>query len=262
MALDASPDLRAQIAATPELHPPRDGPLRASPIAAVCPSGGDIDKIAGLLHLRERHRFVVFAAPPVLRTLAENPVFNALDPELVPRRPLPLDSEFAPADADGEPLGFNLSAFPVPGKVPLFSEGENLRPDAPAETALGGEAVGFRVSEPGGRSFFYIPGCAKITSDLAARLDGADLAFVDGTLFRDDEMRAAGLGEKTGARMGHVSMSGPDGAMAALAEVRIGRRVFIHINNSNPVLADDSPERAEVERAGWEAARDGMDIRL
>ena len=260
--LDASPDLRAQMAANPQLHPPANGPRRASPISAVFASGADVDKIAGLLHLREGHPFVFFAAPPTLKVVAQNPIFNALDPDTVPRRPLPLEREFSPQDAQGESLGFRMTAFPVAGKVPLFMEAENLDPQAPAATAADGEAVGFRIADPDGAAFFHIPGCAQVTPALAARLRGADLAFVDGTLFRDDEMQAQGLGEKTGRRMGHVSMSGPEGAMAALAEAEVRRRIFIHINNSNPALADDSPERAEVERAGWEVARDGMEITL
>jgi pyrroloquinoline quinone biosynthesis protein B len=101
-----------------------------------------------------------------------------------------------------------------------------------------------------------------MTAALAGRLRGADLVFFDGTLWRDDEMIAAGLGQKTGRRMGHISMSGPDGAIAALRDITVGRKVFIHINNSNPVLLADSPERAEAERKGWEIAYDGMEILL
>ena len=162
--LDASPDLRAQITANPRLHPPANGPLRASPISAVFASGADVDKIAGLLHLRERHRFVFFAAPPVLKVVAQNPIFNALDPDMVPRRPLPLEREFSPQDAQGVSLGLRVTAFPVPGKVPLFMEAENLDPQSPAARALEGEAVGFRVADPAGAAFFHIPGCAQITA--------------------------------------------------------------------------------------------------
>jgi pyrroloquinoline quinone biosynthesis protein B len=101
-----------------------------------------------------------------------------------------------------------------------------------------------------------------VSPEVRARLDGADVVLFDGTLWRDDEMIRAGLGTKTGLRMGHISVSGPEGAMAALADLDIGRRIFVHINNSNPILLDDSPERAEVEKAGWEVAFDGMEIRL
>jgi pyrroloquinoline quinone biosynthesis protein B len=98
--------------------------------------------------------------------------------------------------------------------------------------------------------------------DLAARLRGAPLVFFDGTLWRDDEMIQAGVGAKTGKRMGHMSISGEDGTIAALAPLGVGRKVFIHINNTNPILLDDSAERAAVEAAGWDVAYDGMEIRL
>ena len=100
-----------------------------------------------------------------------------------------------------------------------------------------------------------------MTDDLRARLAGVALLFFDATLWRDDEMIAAGLGTKTGARMGHMSLSGAAGTIAALADLPIGRRVAIHINNSNPVLLADSPERAEAEAAGWTIADDGMEFR-
>ncbi len=101
-----------------------------------------------------------------------------------------------------------------------------------------------------------------MTPELAARLDGAELVFFDGTLWRDDEMIAAGLGPKSGRRMGHMSMSGPQGSIAAFAPLDVTRKVFIHINNSNPVLMADTPERGEAERAGWDVAFDGMEFSL
>src|SRR3546814_1056376 len=104
--------------------------------------------------------------------------------------------------------------------------------------------------------FFYLPGCAAMPPDLAARLDGAPLLFFDGTLWRDDEMLRAGLGGKTGQRMGHMSVSGADGSMAALAPLALGRKVYIHIKHTNPILPEDSPERAAVEASGWAVAHD------
>jgi pyrroloquinoline quinone biosynthesis protein B len=109
---------------------------------------------------------------------------------------------------------------------------------------------------------YYIPGCAMMTDALHARLDGADLVFFDGTLWHDDEMRRAGLGEKTGKRMGHMSMSGADGTIAAFEEIRVGRKVFVHMNNTNPVNRPDSDERAQAEAAGWTVGRDGLEITL
>ena len=113
-----------------------------------------------------------------------------------------------------------------------------------------------------GAAFFYIPGCAAVDARLAARLRGAQLVLFDGTLYTDDEMIAQGLSAKTGKRMGHISMSGPEGSMAAFAALDVERRVYVHMNNSNPALREGGPERRAVERAGWEVAFDGMEIRL
>ncbi|GAA0592097.1 pyrroloquinoline quinone biosynthesis protein PqqB [Craurococcus roseus] len=258
--LNASPDLPAQLRATPALHPrPEGDAVRHSPIAAVVLTGAEVDTVAGLLSLRERHAFALYGAEPSLAVLRENPIFGALDPGLVPRRPLPLGEAFELRDAAGEGLGLRAEAFPVPGKVPLFLEagGEDPgRSDA-------GETVGLRLSAgEGGDALFFVPGCAAMTGDLRERLRGAACVLFDGTLWRDDEMLRARAGTKTGARMGHMSVDGPSGTLAAFAGLGVRRRVLIHINNTNPVLLADSPERAAVEAAGWEVASDGMELRV
>ena len=123
------------------------------------------------------------------------------------------------------------------------------------------QTVGARVSD-GQTSLHFVPSCAAMVPALARRLRGAELVFFDGTLWSDDEMVRAGLGPKTGRRMGHMSVSGPDGVIAAFADLGVKRRVLLHMNNSNPVLLDDSPERAEAEAAGWTVAFDGMEVHL
>ena len=259
--LNASPDIAAQIAATPALHPrPAPGRIRHSPIAAVALTGAEVDTIAGLLSLRERHAFGLYAGAATLAVLAENPIFDVLDPSLVPRRELPLGRAVELADGQGAPLGVVAEAFAVPGKVALFREKGGADPGR----ADAGETIGLRVTARGGggEALFFIPGCAAMTPGLRARLEGAACVLFDGTLFRDDEMIRAGAGQKTGARMGHMSMSGPEGSIAAFAGIPVRRKVFIHINNTNPVLLADSPERAIVEEAGWEVAEDGMEITL
>ena len=246
--LNASPDLRLQIEATPALHP-RDG-LRSSPIAGVVASGGDVDAVAGLLHLRERHRFSIYAPARVLAVLAANPIFNVLASDCVERVEL--------AGAAG-PSGLAVVAFAVPAKVPLYLETAGQDPGIAEE----GDAVGLEVIDSGSeKSLFLIPGCAAMTDRLRRRLTGSELVFFDGTLWRDDEMIQLGVGNKTGRRMGHISMSGGDGAIAAFRDLQVKRRIFIHINNSNPVLLGDSPERRLAEEAGWEVAYDGMEVRL
>jgi pyrroloquinoline quinone biosynthesis protein B len=257
--LNASPDLRQQIAATPELAPRPDAGPRGSPIGAVVLTNGDVDHIAGLLSLREGFPFSLYASQRVLNALAANSIFNVLDPRLVGRMPLATAERTELANA-GVHLGLTVEAFTVPGKVALYLE------DPAAGRDLGtreGDTIGLKVSDTSsGASFFYIPGCAAIDAALAQRLQGAQLVLFDGTLYSDEEMIGQGLSTKTGTRMGHISMSGPEGSIAVFHRLDVQRRIFVHMNNSNPVLREDSPERAVVERAGWEVAFDSMEIAL
>jgi pyrroloquinoline quinone biosynthesis protein B len=256
VVLNASPDLRLQIEATAALHP-RKG-LRSSPIAGVVVPGGDVDAVAGLLHLRERHCFSVYAPARVLAVIAANPIFDVLAPDCVERVELPLDRRIELAGATG-PSGIAIVAFAVPAKVPLYLETAGQDPGIAEE----GDAVGLQIIDSGtGKSIFFIPGCAAMTDLLRRRLSASELVFFDGTLWRDDEMIRLGVGNKTGRRMGHMSMSGDGGSIAAFRDLGVKRRIFIHINNSNPVLLDESPERQFAENAGWEIAYDGMEVRL
>ncbi len=257
--LNAAPDLRAQIAATTALQPrPAPGAVRHSPVAAVVLTGAEIDTIAGLLTLRERHAFALHGSEATLAVLAANPIFRALDAALVPRRRLPLDHDLALRDAAGGSLGLTVHAFAVPGKVPLFAETAGADPGL----ADAGETIGLRIAAADGAALHFIPGCAGFTDALRDRLRGAPCVFFDGTLWRDDEMILAGAGPKTGARMGHMSLDGPHGTLAAFADLGVRRRILIHLNNTNPVLLDDSPEAAAVRAAGWEVAWDGMEVWL
>jgi pyrroloquinoline quinone biosynthesis protein B len=252
--LNASPDLRQQIEATPVLWP-REG-LRSTPIAGVVLTGGDVDAIAGLLTLRERQALTVYATAPVLRVLDQNSVFDVLARDLVRREKLELDVATPLLLPDGEASGLVCTAFAVPGKVPLYLEAGQA-PTIEADDRTVGLAL-----EAGGRKMFYIPGCAAMTPALADRLRGAKTVFFDGTLWTDDEMLQAGLGQKTGRRMGHMSVSGRHGTVATFEHLGVARKILIHINNSNPVLLDDSPERAEILAHGWEVAYDGMEVSL
>ncbi len=254
--INASPDLRQQIEANPVLHP-RQG-LRSSPIAAVVLTNGDVDAVAGLLHLREGTPFALYAHERIHAALDSNPLFNVLDRELVPRRQLVPDAWHELAGAGDSPLGIRLRPFVAPGKVALYLEGQADQLDTAAET---GDALGIEVAA-GAVRLIYLANCAALPMELLGRICGSTVLFMDGTLWRDDEMIQQGVGSKTGRRMGHVSMSGAEGAIARLAPLSLGRRIFIHINNTNPALLADSPERAELERAGWEVAYDGMELSL
>jgi pyrroloquinoline quinone biosynthesis protein B len=244
--LNASPDLRAQLAATPALRP--RGAVRGSPIEAVVLTGAEIDQIAGLLHLRERQPFTIYATAATLGMLADNPIFGVLAADIVARQAVALQQPFATA-------GIEVELFAVPGKVPLYLE--QADPQTPAESDTN---VGVELRAGGGRLVF-VPGVAAVTPALKARLARADVILFDGTLFTDDEMIRNGSGEKTGRRMGHMPIDGADGSLAALAGLP-ARRFYIHINNTNPILVDGSPERRRVEAAGFAVAEDGMEITL
>jgi pyrroloquinoline quinone biosynthesis protein B len=244
--VNASPDLRQQIIATPALQPRG---LRTSPIAAVVLTGGEIDQTAGLLTLRERGPFGLYGTMGTLQTLASNSMFSALAADVVLRKPVETGVPFGlPGEIEGE-------MFLVPGKVPLYLEGDN--PELEGETEAN---VGIELRANGARLVF-IPGAARLTPAMAERMADADVVLFDGTLFSDDEMIAAKTGEKTGRRMGHMPVGGPDGTLKTLAGLA-RRRVLIHINNTNPILIEGSPQRRAVEAAGFEVAEDGMRIEL
>jgi len=253
--LNASPDLRQQIEATPALQPHQG--LRSSPIAGVVLTGADVDAIAGLLTLRARQPLTVSATSKVLAALAANPIFDVLAADVVKREALWLDRPQVLRLPDGTPSGLTVESFAVPGKVPLYLERAGEDPPI----VLGEETVGVSIADARSRLFF-IPGCAAMTASLSQRLQGADLVLFDGTLWRDDEMIRAGLGSKSGRRMGHMSLTGPEGTLAAFDALAVKRKILVHINNSNPVLLADSSERAELEAAGWEVAYDGMSLSL
>ncbi|MBS0240270.1 MAG: pyrroloquinoline quinone biosynthesis protein PqqB [Proteobacteria bacterium] len=257
--LNASPDIRQQINETPELQPVKNGALRNSPIKAVVLTNADVDHITGLLSLREGQPFSIYAADRVLATLETNSVFDVLARDKVHRIPFELN---VPTRLEGASvdLGLVVEAFAVPGKVALFLE----KGDASSNFgSRDGDTIGLKVTDAKtGRSFFYIPGVAEIDEPLAAKVRNAELLFLDGTLFDDDEMLTQGLLNKTGKRMGHISVSGPDGSISALSQLNVKRRIYVHINNSNPILDENSEARKVVDVSGWEVGFDGMEVRL
>lgn len=248
LLLNASPDLRQQIIATRQLHP--HGKSRQSPIAAVFLTNGDVDHLTGLLTLREQQSFTVFGSNATLGEVSGSRIFGVLNRELVHLKQVAVDAVVETG------LGLKVTPFSVPGKVPLYLESGSVEIGAEGE-----ETLGLEISD-GAKTFFYIPGCAEVTPRLQQRLRNADLLFFDGTTFSDDEMLHLGLSTKTARRMGHTAMSGENGSMQRLADLGIGRKIYVHINNTNPVLIEDSPERAKVEAAGWDVSHDGMEVRL
>lgn len=255
---NASPDLRQQINDNSVLHPQKG--LRHSPIRAVVLTNADVDHIAGLLNLRESQPLRLYATERVLSVLEANPVFRVLNPQFVRRLPITLDRGVSLEDPDGAPLGIEICAFAVPGKVALWLEDESK---GPSFGSVDEDTVGLEIRGTGAAgSIYYIPGCARMTEALAERLQGAAVVLFDGTLWTDDEMIRSGVGIKSGQRMGHMSVSGPEGTLAAFADIAVQRKIFIHINTTNPMLLDDSVERASVRTHGWEVAFDGMELEL
>jgi pyrroloquinoline quinone biosynthesis protein B len=256
--VNASPDLRQQLIATPRLHPGA-GKLRHSPISGVILTNGEIDAVAGLLSMREGWPFTIYAHPKVLSILKANSIFNVLNEKNVHRQPIKVNEAFEPALPDGSPSGIEVLPFAVPGKSAWYLEGKAH----PGGDDSAGDTLGLRIGDKAnGKFFYFLAACAAVTDELKSRLAGAPLIFFDGTVWRDDELIAAGLGNKTGQGMGHIAMSGNDGAMESLAGLDIGRKIFLHINNSNPALLPASAERKMAERAGWQIPADGTEIVL
>ena len=255
LLLNCSPEIRQQIESFPGLHPrgPRD-----SPIAAILVTNGDLDHCLGLLSLRESHPLVVYATEPVRRGFVEdNVLYRTLErfPGQVTWRTLKLGGDEEIVGPDGRTTGLVVTPLAVPGKPPIHLE--HRAPPAPEDN------IGVRVREQAtGRVLAYCSAAAAVTDDMRRALDGADAVFFDGTFWSSDELPALGLGTKRAEEMAHLPVGGPGGSLARLADLRARRRVYIHINNTNPMLRDDSAERAQVDAAGWEIAGDGMEVRL
>ena len=247
LLLNCSPEIRGQIESFPPLHPrgPRD-----SPIAAVLLTNGDLDHCLGLLSLRESHPLVVYATEAVRRGFTEgNVLYRTLErfPGQVTWRALKTGREEEIAGLAVEPLA-------VAGKAPVHLEPAPPDPE---------QNIGVRVREQAtGRVLAYLSAAAAVTPEVRRALDGADAVFFDGTFWSSDELPAQGLGAKRAEDMAHLPVGGPAGSLARLAGVRAGRRVYIHVNNTNPMLREDSAEHAAVAAAGWEIAWDGMEVRL
>jgi len=246
LLLNASPDLRQQILALKQLHP--RGAKRQSPIGGVFVTNGDVDHLTGLLTLREQQPFTIYGSKQTL-ALTDESVFGVLNKDLVKSVPVELEKPV-------KVMGFTITPFAVPGKVPLWLEDAQVKIGTEDESTVGLEII------EGKKRFYYIPGCAEVTPKIQERIKGADLLFFDGTTYTDDEMVKLGISPKTAWRMGHVAMSGENGSMRRLLDLGIGRKIYVHINNTNPVLIEDSPERRSVEKAGWDVSYDGMEVTI
>jgi pyrroloquinoline quinone biosynthesis protein B len=243
--INASPDLRQQILVTARLWP--DGPVRSTPIASVVIMSPEIDQIGGLLTLREAQKCRLFATPDVLETLATNLLFRPLVPAAVEVRRLAIEHAAGLLEPDGEPSGLTVTTFAAPGKAAMNDGYLN---------------VGLLIGDAAGSKVAYLPTCASVTDALIERLSRVDLLFFDGSFWSHDEMAKIGQAHRSASSMGHLPISGPEGSLAMWTRARIGRKIFIHINNTNPILIEDSAERRLVEQAGWGIASDGQEYSL
>jgi pyrroloquinoline quinone biosynthesis protein B len=253
--LNASPEIREQIEGFTGLHPRAP---RHSPIAAIVLTNGDLDHTLGVLSLRESHPLVMYATERVRSGFVEgNVLYRTLQrfPTQVAWRPLKLGREEELTGTDGRGSGLLVEAVAVPGKPPVHLEGL-AAPDPE-------DSIGLRVREAStGRRLAYFAATGGLTGTVRDALADADCVFFDGTFWSSDELPALGLGTKRAEDMAHLPIGGAGGSLAALRGLRAARRIYIHVNNTNPILRDDSAERREVEGAGWEIAWDGMEMTL
>ena len=249
--LNASPDVHAQLARIPG---PEPRGMRHVPIEGVVLTDAELDHTLGIVLLREG-RFLQLYATPAAQSVIERdssvlPVTRAFAEVRV--EPLAIGGSTALGYRDGCPAGLTVTAFPVPAGPPRF-----------ASEALPGHTVGLLVRDDAtGGVCAFVPGCGGLDRTLLDRLAGAELVLFDGTFWTDDELIALGIGQRTARAMDHLPVSGPDGSLEQLAALPARHRVYTHINNTNPMLIEDSPHRLEVERHGLVVGADGMRFTL
>jgi pyrroloquinoline quinone biosynthesis protein B len=256
----ASPDLRSQIIAAPELSPNPDLPGHF-PIAGVFLLSADVDAVMGLLHLREFQNFFVFATPAVQRLLKnESRIFKVLDRADPPVQWQMLSSRGRIgchlSENPGDAPTFFYSSIPLNGSYPDFASEDFRRSAAPDEATVG------LLLEQSSKKIFIAPSLSGRGSDWAKTAASADLVLIDGTFWSDDEMRQTGRSEQSATEIGHIPCSGPDGLLAQFPANARGRKILFHINNTNPILDEDSPEHRLALEAGFEIAYDGLEITL
>lgn len=248
--LNASPDVHRQLTHLNGFAP--EG-MRYVPIEGIVPTDAELDHTLGVALLREARQLQLYATSAVLEVLKEDsrllPVTQAFAQVQITE--LPLEQRVSLRYRDGSEAGISLTAFPVQGDPPRFARRENT-----------GHTVGLMIETAGGSKAAFVPGCGALEPGLLARLAGADLLLFDGTFWTDTELVSLGISQRTARQMDHTPISGPDGSLAVLRTLPCRQKVYTHINNSNPILIEDSPERMEVVSAGLMVGDDGMRFSL
>jgi pyrroloquinoline quinone biosynthesis protein B len=253
--LNASPDVHRQIQAFPELEPKAG---RATPIRGVVLTNGDLDHTLGLFSLRESTPLDLYGTDTVRRGLVDgNTIFRTLQrfPGQTTWRSLAIEQPTELLGPDGRPTGVSITAVPLAGKVPKHLEG--LAPPSPEDN------VGLWIQDARTHKRLVVAtAAASVDENALAKMQGADAVLFDGTFWASDELPRLGLGTARAEDMAHLPIGGERGSLVALAGLRSARKVFTHVNNTNPILVDGSAERRAVEAAGWEVAEDGLEIQL
>lgn len=250
LLVNASPDVRQQVVARDALGPGES--VRGSGIEAILLTDGEVDHTHGLLLMREADRLTVHTTPAVRRSLTGG---SGLLPTLgafleLDWRPVAVTEAADVATATA--AGLEVQAFPLPGDPPAYADG----PSTP------GDVLGLEIRDPGsGARLVHAPSFGRLENGLRDRIAYADAALLDGTLWTDDEMASVGS-DRTAVDMDHLPVSGPDGSLAALEELEEVRKIYVHVNNTNPMLRRGSPQRRAVEEAGFEVGRDGTELEL
>ena len=253
--LSASPDLPRQIEAFPKLHPSSQS--RNTPIGAFVLPGGDLDQILGLILLRESQPLRVYATPSIREIIMDNNIIFAMVRKQITWEDITPGNEFELISVDGAKSGIRCLPFAVTGNYPHYVDARRAS-SLPQTDAL----LGLRLASATGKRLVYMPGAPSVERKWSDHLETSDLVLFDGTFWTDDELiRIQGSG-RTATQMGHMPVSGPDGSLARLAHLQRPRKVYIHVNNTNPMLDENSPEHRRVLDAGWEIAHDGMDFAL
>jgi pyrroloquinoline quinone biosynthesis protein B len=238
--------LRQQVLDHAQLWP-RNKP-RASAIASVVITGSDVDQLAGLLSMREAEPYRVYAPQNVLDAIAANPIMTPLEPSVVSRTVLRHEETTPLMDKGGDASGISVTAVLISASTP----GNRAR-----------SVVALLIAESGRQPVAaYIPACPSVPDWLRERVNGMQLLLFDGSFWSEDEMAAVGRPDRSASSMGHIPISGDSGSLRRWSDVDIGRKVFIHINNTNRLLIEDSHERHAAEANGWSVAYDGQEFVL
>ena len=251
--INASPDLRQQLIRNPEAHPDSTKGPRNTPIDGIVLTSADLDHVLGLLLLREFTPIRIYATQPVITILKKNSFFQMLDR-------LPGQSRWTQIEPDVSfyaGCGLTCTPISVSNSLPTYiTDQDRVSLDSTGAT------IGLLFEDTNGVRIAYFPALPSVSSSLKLLLSTCAVIFIDGTFWKDDELQELQPGTSSARSMGHLPISGPEGSLAALQDLKGIRKIYTHINNTNPILREQSSERREIEDAGWEVAWDGLEITL